>query len=438
MKRQVIGAAAAMSLATTVLGFGIQAFAQSASQQPTFFPSHFKGMGDLALIYGNNGLHVGQLYTLVNTVVDGRNIVSTHHIAHNVVGATFSPNGKWLAVTVQAGQWRALWLVSSSGSQRQKLGNNLGSTAWMPGGSEFLYSHGKRAYKIAPGSQPVSMPLRLPADSRVQGFSVSSAGRRIALDVTMHANNRAWYDEIGLWNTQSGRFSPLVKATVPNGLIVGPFTGNGQSLFYWDDPDHSASVQADGLTLHSVTMSGRTQTVGHTFASGGFMPAGVQVFGSEQAVVWQTHSRYLFDPPKTISIWHGRPIPAIASGVELFPSISPDGRSIAFVYGKADPTMRPGPRGIQWLTSLKLATYPLATGRLTAITSAGAGVSNPLFNQSGSKILFTRQNDVLWTRADNRGSAVPVAVLPGTALQGYPQYGILYSVQIADYLPSPK
>lgn len=98
--------------------------------------------------------------------------------------------------------------------------------------------------------------------------------------MSLYADNyRAWYDEIGLWNTQSGRFSPLVKATVPNGLIVGPFAGNGQSLFYWDDPDHSASLQADGLTLHYVTMSGHTQTVGHTFARGGFMPAGVQVFG---------------------------------------------------------------------------------------------------------------------------------------------------------------
>lgn len=142
-------------------------------------------MGDLALIYGNNGLHGGQLYTIVNTAVDGRDIVSTHHIAHNVVGATFSPNGKWLAVTVQAGQWRALWLVSSNGGQRQKLGTNLGSTAWMPSGSEFIYSHGERVYKIAPGNQPVSMPLRLPADSGVHGFSISSGGQRIALDVTI-------------------------------------------------------------------------------------------------------------------------------------------------------------------------------------------------------------------------------------------------------------
>lgn len=397
-------------------------------------------MGDLALIYGNNSPFGGQLYTVINTAVEGRDIVSAHRIARNVMGATFSPNGKWLAVTIRTGQNDALWLMSSSGRQRQKLGNNLWSFGWMPGGSEFLFSHDARAYKVAPGSRPVPLPLRLPPTSRVQGFSVSAAGPRIALDVTMHAGNyHAWYDEIGLWNTHGGRFSPLVRATVPNGLIVGPFTGNGQTLFYWSDPEHSASLQADGLTLHAVSMSGRTRTVGHTFASGVFMPAGVQVFGPDQAVVWQTHSRYLADAPKTISIWHGRPIPPIADGVELFPGISPDGRSITFVYGKADPASIQGPRALQWLTSLKLATYALATGRLASLSSAGVGVSDPLFNQSGSKILFTRQNDVLWTRADNRGSAVPVAVMRGSAVQGYPQYGaILYSVQIADYLPTPK
>ncbi len=436
MRMQTLGVAIGLSLMTILVSKGTTTFAQSVRPAPVLFPSHFKGMGDLALIYGNDGLHGGQLYTILNNVVDGRNSVSEHRIAQKVLGATFSPNGKWMAVTMQERQQQALWLISSTGDRRQKLGDNLWSFAWQPSGAEFLYSQGKHMYKIAPGSQPTLLPLHLPADSRVQGFSVRSAGNQIALAVTMHVDNyRTWYDEIGLWNTHSSHFSPLVKATVPNGLIVGPFTGNGKSLLYWVDPDHSASIQADGLTLHAVSMNGNTQSIGHTFA----VSAGVQVFGTHQAMVWLTHSRYLFDSPKTISIWHGRSIPPVAKGVELFPTISQNSRSIAFVYGKADPTITQGSAMQRWLMTLKLATYQLATGQVTTITSAGKDVFSPHFNQSGSKILFTRYDNVLWTRADNRGSAVPIAIMSGSTLQGYPQHGtIQYAVQITDYLPAPK
>lgn len=401
---------------------------------PTFYPNHFQGMGDIAIIYGNNGLEGGDLFTVVNHVIHGKSVVTAQRIASRASAATFSPNGQWLAVTTAAPQGQTLWLMAATGGRRQKIASDVWDPTWLPSGSELLYSHGSHMYKVTPGSRPQQLLLKLPPDSVVDGISVATRGEPIALDVTQNQGDyNTRYDEIGLWNAHTGAFTPLVKATAPNGLVVGPFTGHGKTLLYWDDPDHSASLLADGATLHAVAQNETPETIGHTFASA----QGAQPFGADQVLLWQTHSRYLFAGPQTLAIWHGPMVPSIAHGVELSPTVSANGQSLAFVYGLSHPNMVQGPTILRWMTTLKLATFSLTTHRLTTLSTAGSGTMDPLFNASGTKVIFTRGNDVMWTLSNDRGSAVPVVTLPGAALQGYPQYGaILYSVQIADYLPA--
>ena len=111
-------------------------------------------------------------------------------------------------------------------------------------------------------------------------------------------NYRQWYDEIMVWNRVSHTLRLLVKASVPNGLIVGPWAKNGDSLFYWTDPDHSASLLADGTSLYNIAKHGPATLVGHTFTT----KDGVIPFGTNQAVVWNTQSRYLFVAPKTLQL----------------------------------------------------------------------------------------------------------------------------------------
>jgi len=375
----------------------------------------------------------GALFTVVNRTVRGSSVVTAQRVAGGASAAAFSPDGQWLAVTTEAPQGQTLWLMSASGGHRRKVASGVWDPIWLPTGDQLLYSRGARLYEVTPDSHPRQLRLQLPPNSSVRGISVDVHGDRIALDVTRNQSDyNTWYDEVGLWDAHTGTFTPLVTARPPNGLVVGPFTNDGQSLLYWQDPVHSASLLSDGATLDAVSLKGQLHTLGHTFAS----DVGAQPFGTDQVLLWQTHSRYLFAGPKSIALWHGPRVPRIAGQVELYPSVSPNGRLLAFVYGLSQPDMVQGPTILRWMHTLRLALFSLTTGRLRTLSAAGSGVSTPLFDASGARILFTRHNDVMWTPANHRGPVVPVVTLPGSILQGYPQYGtILYSVQIADYLP---
>lgn len=434
MKKRILstGVVLGLTLGLFVQNHGLAV--QTRVLRPTFYPNHFSQMGDLAIIYNNDGIHGGQLYTLINHIVAGKNKVSAYAAGNHVLGAEFSPNGKWMAVTQSDGSQQSLWLVSSNGRIRDKLGDNIVDPVF-PSPNQLMYSIGNKVYTMTLGQNARHIILSLPNNSSIRGISINHHDGQVAFAVVRNVTNyRLWYDEIMVWNRASHTLRLLVKAGVPNGLIVGPWAKNGDSLFYWNDPDHSASLLADGTSLYNIAKHGPATLVGHTFTT----RDGVIPFGTNQAVVWNTQSRYLFAAPKTLQLWHDRYVPPMKNNVMLYPTISAQGSRLAFVYGLTLNPSAQGPQVLKWLTTLKLATFDLRTGTLTTLPAAGSGVSTPMFNATGQQILFTRQNDVCWIRVKNHSQAVPIVTMPGHTIQGYPQYGsILYAVEIADYLPKP-
>ncbi|OAG93412.1 hypothetical protein AYW79_10745 [Ferroacidibacillus organovorans] len=277
-------------------------------------------------------------------------------------------------------------------------------------------------------------PIHLPRNSVINGLAFSAEDQNAAVSITRNYGNISkWYDQIGVWNRSSGAWRPMVTASVPNGLMLGPFAGNGQSLFYWNDPMHSASILADGVPLHNLSLNGKNQVVGHTFATN----QSVQPFGADRAVVWQSHSRHLFAGPKTIAIWPDATIPVSKGSVQLDPALSSSG-VLAYVVGKEENNMIQSNRNVmRWMQSLKLATYNPNTHKTNIITTAGNGVMTPYFNDNGSRIVFVRQNAVMWVSATNRGPTHLIAKT-GAISPSFPQYGSPNAFMIADDLAAPQ
>lgn len=423
-----------LSAALTCLSSEIVAHAQTHPVSPSFYPRNFSGMGDIALIANENGVSGGELYTIINTRVADKPIVTVHDVMGHVLSATFSPDGAWLWTRVSSGNSATPWVVSANGRTRYKLAEGAENLTWLAHGHTLIYSRANIIYRMTPGSNPVTLSIHLPQNSVISGLSFSAGDQNAAVSITRNSGNiTKWYDQIGVWNRSSGAWRPIVTASAPNGLILGPFARNGQSLFYWDDPMHSASILADGVPLHNLNLSGKNQVIGHTFAT----DQSIQPFGADLAVVWQSHSRYLFAGPKTIAIWPGATIPVGKSSVQLDPALSSSG-DLAYVEGKEDNQMIQSNRNwMRFIESLKLATYNLNTHKTNIITAAGSGVMTPYFNGNGSRIVFVRQNAVMWVTATNRGPAHLIAK-NGAASPGSSQYGSKSAFMIADVLATPR
>lgn len=413
---------------------GINVHAQSHFVPASFYPRNFSDMGDIALIDNTNGISGGELYTIINTRTANKHIVAVHNVMDHVLSATFSPDGAWLWTRVSSGNSATPWIVSANGRIRYKLAGGAENLTWLAQGHTLIFSRANKIYKMTPGSRPVIWPIHLPRNSVINGLAFSAGDQNAAVSITRNYGNISkWYDQIGVWNRLSGAWRPMVTASVPNGLMLGPFAGNGQSLFYWNDPMHSASILADGVPLHNLSLNGKNQVVGHTFATN----QSVQPFGADRAVVWQSHSRYLFAGPKTIAIWPDATIPVSKGSVQLDPALSSSG-VLAYVVGKEENNMIQSNRNVmRWMQSLKLATYNPNTRKTNIITTAGNGVMTPYFSGNGSRIVFVRQNEVMWVNVTNRGLAHLIAKT-GAISPGSPQYGSPNAFMIADDLAAPQ
>lgn len=417
------------------------AYAQGTPASASVFhveENHWVGMGDIAVIENNNGLTGGELYTLINEKVHGHPAVAVHRVVSGALSARFSPNGRWLVTAVVSGSQTAVWLISSDATTRENLGTHVVAEQWLPGTDTLIYSTGRGVWRVTPGQPARKLPLHLPASTEVRGFHFASR-QEGALWVTRDASNyNRWFDQIGLWNLDTGSWRTLVTAKVPDGLVLGPWATNRESLFYWYDADHSASLMADGLPLYQVSLTGHTRRIGHTFAS----HTGVQPMAGGEALIWQSTSRYLFAGPKRLRVFPTGSVPVASrtGDVQLDPALSPDNRQIAFVYAQQDSRMLQTAKHVsQWYGTLRLATFNLSTRTLQVLTGAGTGVLQPEFNGSGARVVYVRGDDLLWIAANGRGEPQVVAEFANHTGLVYPQYtydkSALMPAQIADYLP---
>lgn len=453
--------------------------------QAKFAPSAWK-QGDAALLVNppnSYGLNGSLLYVLVDSSSSGTGHAQARLVDEHAISAAFSPNGKWLAVQTQANQGSVsqpiedsqLWLMSVDGKQKY----NLGSVSYVQGlwiGPEtFMYTDGtSHVYSVQPGGEPSTLPLQLPAGVTVNALCMNPKTKMVAIDeVVPDANGNVVnrHDVIGIWNPATGHVNNMLTAPTSDGFILGPWTADGTRLFYWPDPFHSASIAADGLQLHILSMDGTTQGVSVTLT--GQDP--VKPVGGGSAILQVGGSRYLF-VKKTIELWNGRqliPLPDSSTGnmsgsakastggtqaqvptagaqsgqrtstagsasaqrTQVWPTVNPNGTMVAYSEGPVLSMNAGQPDISQWWEQMQLVTMNLKTGVRNVLSRAGLGVVDPEFTSNGQYITYVSgtQLDVVSVN-DSAGKQVVFEVTP-TNTTVDEQWSLSLPVEVVDYHP---
>ncbi len=389
----------------------------------------FIGMGDIALLYSNNGFSGGNLYTIVNNTTR-KPAVAWHFIESGALSADFSSDGAWLATTSVIGDQVVWSLVASKGAKREALGANVFTGAFAPFGHSFYFStlNGK-LYRVTPPAKPQMLPLHLAKHSRIAGLSFydnSTAAVTITANDNAYAEGHA-YDEIAIWNVNTPKLRVVTKTTPPNGLILGPWL-NTHELFFWFDPDHSASIMADGLPLYLLNMNGTTLKIGHTYANS----SSVLPITSTSALLWENAYReFYLGAQNQLAIWPHGTLSMPSNRLGLFPAMSPNRREVAFVLGPKWPSDKftSFQAVSRWFAQTRLAVVSLDSGKVRALDRAGSDVMNPAFAANGKRIVFTAGNQAAWINANGIGARQVFATAPPSAT--------FNALQIAAYLPSP-
>lgn len=397
------------------------------------------GIGELAVFVKTQAFSpTGHpLYAILPTAEHG---ASAHEVANQATWARFSPDGKWLAV-IEAGPPRAnatqaesLWLMRSDGSHKTRVsGVGITDGDWIPHTDQYVFvsSDTESLQVVRPGDRPQPFPVKVPVDGRLRRISFSPDGRYLAMVVTFREGTSNAYDQLLLCNLNTGSQRTLLRTTAPEGIILGPWAADGKSVFWWPNPEHSASLAADGLTLTQTDLHGRSHRMATTLVDTGVLYPQliyhtVVPFGAGDAVVQVGGYREVFRNKRVGLYQAGRlqMLPNQPGKVQLSPDTNGDGSIVAFTaapelsgYWGSDARFQ------TWVNQFNLYVYDVRTRQLKQVTAAGKGVQTPLLTADGKNILFIRQNHVMEIPSDGHGHPATVSTLPKGLLQ------------VADYWP---
>jgi len=169
----------------------------------------------------------------------------------------FSPSGKWIAYFHSD----VLYVVSRDGGKNIKLGKAVERGAqWLPNRDELLVGRaaGLEVFSPADGWRKASRQIQHASLPVV----FSPQGPDIVYSDDIHSGRGPAGEPM-----RTGRLCrlPLDKpesepkvlvSKYSSGQVPCAWTGNGEQILYWEDPDFSASVAADGLELFRISADG--------------------------------------------------------------------------------------------------------------------------------------------------------------------------------------
>ena len=191
-------------------------------------------------------VHQGDLW--VRSLLDGTPKRLTN--GRGIESPRFSPSGQWIACKNKD----AIYVLSTGGGSERQL--QPGEFSWMPGRDVLVVAGGNRVGLIDAQNWVASTIVSGDADLPV--FSPDGTQFAYATAVTTGRGHGGEPLRIGQIRIAS-LTHPEPRTLVSKYLTgFGPclWTRDGKSLLYWEDPDFSASVAADGLELFRINASG--------------------------------------------------------------------------------------------------------------------------------------------------------------------------------------
>lgn len=330
------------------------------------------------------------------------------------ISRVWSPRADLLATyaTTPDGEAGGVWVASAAGqvfsvrTRQGRLERTAGPIDLVPGGQKPVWAPTGTSLAYAVTLPSASPPLRSDAL-----YTRSLAGRPVRHIVARQA-----------------------------GILPVAFWPKGDGLLYWVDPQHSASLAADGLNLSTIDLaSDKTQYLATTLTYRSFVS-----FGPRDMVA------IVAGGPRTA--WTGKVVMQCMAHIPAQPTeacvtISPPGgpltlepawssvSGLAYVQAKDMGTHDFDLTQAQfkaWSSTWTLWIMPPGkTARKVA--SAGTGVWAPVWSQSGRDLmLFKGANLYVLDPATGRMSEVAAGIGPSLAPMGY--YGYLDEAQVFAWL----
>jgi dipeptidyl aminopeptidase/acylaminoacyl peptidase len=319
--------------------------------------------------------------------------------------AAWSASGEWLAYqqsvspTVGSPSLEELWLVRADGSGQTKVGGlpalvNL-VFVWSPKDDVLAVmpqggSDAKGLWLVRPGT---AATLLASGDAPVWSFAWSPDGGTLAYSRTLPFTDPLGRSDALLTIPVIGG-PPTQRLVADNAGILGiAWAPDGRTLLYYDDPQHSGSLLADGVPLKTIALAPSAR-------GGSFPDKKIDIFDE-----WIDTHRFIAvvgggrfpTSNKTIAICDTAtvtctPIASQPGTVSLEPALSPDRSHVAFVRAAENSAGGFGSEAAAaaWLQTRTLWIVDLNTGVAQEQTTTRSGVFAPAWSRDGQRVLLTR------------------------------------------------
>jgi len=413
----LFGLLALTLVATAACGGGTpQGHHAASAKAPSF---------ELALVRG------GDLYLVTRSGGTPRRL--THGLQASY--PLFSPDGRYIAFVDATGQGSPdeLGTVGIDGHGLTLFGGLLpasqGAFAWNPK-QDVLAVWGAGLWTAVPGGKPQALAE---ISGRVDSFAWAPDGTGYAYTVLPPYTAPPLPSDVLYVARDGDAPSVRLRAQNGNGLLLAGYWPNGQGLLYWEDPLHSASLAADGLSLLSLSLAnGGPRTLATTLP----YPSWVQPLGSQSVITVAGQGRTAWTEKSLVACALAQAtcgaIEAQGGAVALDPAGSAGSRSIAWITAKDLSPMSPGTPSVlaAWNAGRALYAATLGRGAQPKVKVASGDVFDPAWNAAGTELLYVQGGWVKlfrWGRGSVRLARISSAKAPPQGYYGFASWSSTFA-----------
>ncbi|HUZ43386.1 MAG TPA: hypothetical protein VMU63_03210 [Acidimicrobiales bacterium] len=322
---------------------------------------------------------------------------------------TFSADGRWLAfLETPSGSSTAmpqLWLATSAGRSARVVSAAPDPEAlqWSPSGEKLLVT-------TAGATGPAEVLVVDPSGSATQlgsGLVASAAwspdGTRAGVSLTNHG--ATGFTSV-IESVPAAGGLPTVWQTNTQDVLEVAEWWSAWGIVYWDDPDGSASIAADGLELDAL--SGPAQTphpLADTLVRSDWLTAGPDA----AAALVQGGDRLEWDG-KSVAVckpFGCQSVPTPSGSVTVDPALSAQGQ-LAYVQGSASQSFDSSPAQVSAWEAGHSLWVEAAGSKSPSPLAGGSGANAPAWSSDGQRLMFVKAG-VLWVLPATGGTPVEVA-----------------------------